>query len=94
MGHDIVINGNTGRSRRTIEGIYDWKWGFHAFQGLEMGLAHAIKVALGLFSAAIDLAGARLGAVTLTETLRLDDAGASVRSTVTTFVFEVLHGMI
>jgi hypothetical protein len=55
-----------------------------------MGLAHAIKVSLGLFFAPIDLAGSRLGAVTLTETLRLDNARASFRPTVTTFVFKIL----
>jgi hypothetical protein len=73
--------------------IWDYRrkeWRFHTLQGLEMGLAHAIKVALRLLFAAIDLAGTRLGAVPLTETLRLDYARASFRPTVATFVFQVL----
>ena len=94
FGQDRVINGNTSRFRRTIKYVDKGKGCFHAFQGLEMGLAHAIKVALGLFFTAIDLASPRFGAVALTETLRLDNARASFKPTVTTFVFQISDGLV
>jgi hypothetical protein len=57
---------------------------------LEVRLAHAIKVPLSLLLATIDSALARLGAVPLTETLRLDDAGAADGAAVASLVFEKL----
>jgi hypothetical protein len=57
---------------------------------LEVRLAHTIEVTLSLLSAAFDSALAGLGAVTLTETLRLDDASAVGCAAVTTLVFEKL----
>jgi hypothetical protein len=58
--------------------------------GFEMRLAHAIKVALSLFGATNDLAHARLGAMTLAETLRLDDVSAARSAAVTTLVLAFL----
>jgi hypothetical protein len=55
-----------------------------------MRLAHAVKVPLSLLFATIGLAFARLGAVTLAETLRLDDASAVGGAAVTPLVFEKL----
>ena len=61
---------------------------------LEVRLAHAVKVALRLLGAAIDAALARLGAVALAETLRLDDARASIGTAVSALVFENSGGPV
>jgi hypothetical protein len=55
---------------------------------LEVRLAHAIKVTLCLLGTAIGAALARLSTVALAQTLRLDDACASIGTTVSPLVFE------
>jgi hypothetical protein len=62
----------------------------NSFVGFEMRLAHAIKVALSLLGAINDLAHARLSAMTLAETLRLDDVSAARSATVTTLVLDFI----
>lgn len=52
-------------------------------------LAHAFEASLCLFVTAVDLAGTRLGTMSLAESLRLDDARAVRSTAVATLVFEV-----
>jgi hypothetical protein len=87
----VIVDGFS-HSRRRSRGngfIGTWRKGRHlSLVQLEVRLAHTVKVSLGLLLAAADIAFARLGAVTLTETLRFHSASATDSSAVTTLVFE------
>jgi len=52
-----------------------------------MGLAHLVKVSLGLFGTAFHLAGLGFGTVPLAEALGFDNAVASLDAAVSAFVF-------
>ncbi len=85
---NIVIDTKSLGGRGFFRLFHLWNGSCHSFHGLEMGLAHLVKVSLGLLGAALDLAGLWLGTVPLAEALRLDNAVAALDPAVPTFVFQ------
>ena len=87
-----VVDAESLGGRGDVLVFHLWDRRRHSFHCLEVGLAHLVKVSLGLFGAALHLAGLGLGAMALAEALGLDDAVAALYPAVPAFVFQK-HGV-
>lgn len=85
---NLVVDTESLRGRRYVRVCHLWNRGRHSFHGFKMGLAHLVEISLGLLRTAIHLARFWLCTVSLTETLRLDDAIAACFPAVPAFVFQ------
>lgn len=88
LGENLIVDTETLCGRGDA-GVFDlWNGRGLSFHRLEVGLAHFVKVSLGLLGATLHFAGLGLGSMALTETLRFDYAVAAFDPTVSTFVLQ------